>query len=490
MINVTSIEINKPGFNVTWHQWYEGLFAQVIPLNATCKGVKWTSSNTSVATVNSSTGKVYGVEEGEATIYATALDGTGVRASCRVNVVPPATSIRFPRTREFICKNETLTFSNILRPSGSVDNITWSSSDSSIASVNNGTITGHNVGTATITARALEVSASVLISVVEKKVVICKDNNNDFERQYNKIIFGTPGESDYKEWLCVDELLLEPLGVMENFGNSITDGSKDERMDRNCKNVYVTYNLENPLHTGLHQGEGIKTYSDDELKIIYAIDPYGMSAYVQSYAFITNDSTEDIVECKNTFFNRIFGRAPNIYKRNSIGNWYIDNSQSYDIDDVISESEFIFGAHMVYDAVTYQAFLNIVADCIDATIEFFIKNDTWKTVLNFVIAYPFRIYFTDTFFTWDNIESNFTSDMLSLEDCVLSRSLKWVDSIMSISGSFDDFLATFSDEPDYYKDALSLCSSSVDDTFKNYAIFFKFNDQETCSAYELLSGIE
>ena len=56
----------------------------VLPANATDKSVAWSSSNTSVATVNSS-GLVTGVSVGSATITATTNDG-GLTASCAVTV--------------------------------------------------------------------------------------------------------------------------------------------------------------------------------------------------------------------------------------------------------------------------------------------------------------------------------------------------------------------------------------------------------------------
>ena len=55
------------------------------PSDATVKGVNWSSSNTSVATVTN--GKVKGVSEGTATITATSVDG-GYTATCTVNVIP------------------------------------------------------------------------------------------------------------------------------------------------------------------------------------------------------------------------------------------------------------------------------------------------------------------------------------------------------------------------------------------------------------------
>ena len=61
----------------------------MLPANATDQTVTW-SSSTANATVNASTGVVTAVAAGEATITATANDGSGVYATCTVTVLVPA----------------------------------------------------------------------------------------------------------------------------------------------------------------------------------------------------------------------------------------------------------------------------------------------------------------------------------------------------------------------------------------------------------------
>ena len=61
--------------------------ATVLPENATIKDLIWESSDTSVLTV-SGDGEVTGVAPGQATVTATAADGCGASAFCRVTVLP------------------------------------------------------------------------------------------------------------------------------------------------------------------------------------------------------------------------------------------------------------------------------------------------------------------------------------------------------------------------------------------------------------------
>lgn len=84
-VSVSSISLNKTSLTVYPAGTYT-LKATVSPSNATDKAVKWTSSDTTAATV-SSTGVVKGIKEGKtATITCTAADGSGKKATCKVTV--------------------------------------------------------------------------------------------------------------------------------------------------------------------------------------------------------------------------------------------------------------------------------------------------------------------------------------------------------------------------------------------------------------------
>ena len=63
----------------------------LIPYNATNKTLNWQSSNTTVATVDPSTGIVTGLTSGTVTITATTTDGGNKSATCTVNVIDPYT---------------------------------------------------------------------------------------------------------------------------------------------------------------------------------------------------------------------------------------------------------------------------------------------------------------------------------------------------------------------------------------------------------------
>ena len=85
------------------------------------------------------------------------------------------TSVSLNKTSAEIYLNNSTGFSvsATVSPSNATNkNITWSSSNSNIASVNNGYITAHNPGTATITVKTVDGNKQSSINVVVKKKVI------------------------------------------------------------------------------------------------------------------------------------------------------------------------------------------------------------------------------------------------------------------------------------------------------------------------------
>lgn len=90
---VSSISLNKTSANLLIGGTVTLSVSSVSPSDAVDKTVTWSSSNTSVATVNATTGVVTAVAEGTATITATAHDGSGTTATCSVTVYPAGTIV-------------------------------------------------------------------------------------------------------------------------------------------------------------------------------------------------------------------------------------------------------------------------------------------------------------------------------------------------------------------------------------------------------------
>ncbi len=127
----------------------------ISPANASNRGVNWSSSNTSVATVNSS-GNVTATGVGICNITATAQDGSGVTGSAQLTVVStlvPVSGVTISENAVQIEESYIITLAAFVAPANASNKgVTWSSSNTSVATVNDsGMITTKGRGTTIIT---------------------------------------------------------------------------------------------------------------------------------------------------------------------------------------------------------------------------------------------------------------------------------------------------------------------------------------------------
>ena len=150
IIHVTAVTLNKISTTLAVGDT-ETLIATISPQNATDKSVTWSSNNESVAIVNEN-GTITAVGVGNATITVTTNDG-GLTATCVVTVNSVhITSITLNKTSLTLGISQTETLIATVLPENATDKtVTWTSSDTSVATVSNGTITAVGFGATTIT---------------------------------------------------------------------------------------------------------------------------------------------------------------------------------------------------------------------------------------------------------------------------------------------------------------------------------------------------
>ena len=174
-ITVTTVDQSKTAVcEVTVSQWVTGLtldkssvtlnegqttsvsVTNVAPASAVDKTYTWSSSDTSVATVDPDSGLITAVSKGTADIIATAKDGSGAFAKCTLVVNKLVSSIAFTPASYSVYNGKTVALSaTVLPETASNKNLSWQSSNTAIATVSaTGVVTGLTKGTVTITATA------------------------------------------------------------------------------------------------------------------------------------------------------------------------------------------------------------------------------------------------------------------------------------------------------------------------------------------------
>lgn len=174
VVKVTGITIS--GNNAIKVGETSQLSAIVEPSNADAQHVSWASNHTEIATI-SDDGLVKAVAEGITTITATAKDGSGVTGTYEINVstnVIDVQSVTLSQTTlDLKVGDSSVTLTATVAPDNATSkDITWTSDNTSVATVANGTVTAVGAGTATITASAGGKIATCTVEVTRNPVLV------------------------------------------------------------------------------------------------------------------------------------------------------------------------------------------------------------------------------------------------------------------------------------------------------------------------------
>ncbi len=167
-IPVTSLSLDQDDVILTEGESIT-LKLTVEPKNTTDHNYTWTSSDPSIASVDSS-GKVTAKKAGSTLI--TVMTENKKMAICDIEVKEKVTKITLDSKEKTTSVGEKVTFKATLEPAGSKAEVTWSSSDPSVATVSGGVVTAKKAGDVTITAKAGSLSATAKVKV---KIVTTSD---------------------------------------------------------------------------------------------------------------------------------------------------------------------------------------------------------------------------------------------------------------------------------------------------------------------------
>lgn len=191
-VSITQIAISPSSVRLAVGETFN-LEAQITPADATNKTINWSSTNSSVVTVDSY-GQLTAKGVGSATIIASSQDGTNISATCNIEVFEPSvpiSSITIVPVDITGKVGETYQLTATITPeNASEKTLVWSSDNSTVASVeSDGLISLHTKGNAVIKATASDGSGiSATCAVVVEEGAGINDieiDGNQFVRIYN-----------------------------------------------------------------------------------------------------------------------------------------------------------------------------------------------------------------------------------------------------------------------------------------------------------------
>ena len=186
VIPVESVSINETSIEITLDGMYQ-LVATVLPEDATDKTVTWITTDENIATVNN--GVVTAVSEGTAIIYASA--GDMISDGCTVTVsenIVHVESVQFVDKILSLNVGETKELEIEILPENATDkSVSYSSSDETVASIENNTVTALKEGTIVITVTTIDggltdsCALTVIKPIIQVESVTLNQNTLDLE---------------------------------------------------------------------------------------------------------------------------------------------------------------------------------------------------------------------------------------------------------------------------------------------------------------------
>ena len=160
-VKVTNLKISES--KLTLNVGNTKKLSVVSELNNKTRTVKWTTSNSKVATIDSD-GNVKGIKAGSATITGTV---SGIKLTCKVTVSNvKVKSVKLSNTTLTLQEGKSETLKATIEPFNATEQgITWSTSNKKVATVDNGKVTAKGTGTATITVKTKDGSKKATCKV-------------------------------------------------------------------------------------------------------------------------------------------------------------------------------------------------------------------------------------------------------------------------------------------------------------------------------------
>ena len=330
MSYVNSVTVYPSSVTITKGKWYYGAYASIASDCPECAEVEWYSNKPEIASVNKTTGYIYGVSTGTTRIYAEATDGSGKKDYITVTVTAPVsvTGVSVCPTSKTMDVGCTDYLYETIYPSNATNQtVTWCSSDDSVAEVNtySGKVTAKKAGIATITACTVDGGYSASCTVTVKELVIIQKDGN-----YSNVIF-----NDGKIWKC-----------NQYYYDDVLDSNEPVDNQRSIHNYSVDF-------------------TEKQLGFLFRIDPNGVIYYVKNKNLGSDKSPTDYLIYRDDIFREIYGRSPKYFTYENSQLYYHTGVNKENRYSVYSEAELIFG---MLPRWTWQDVAKIFGDVVKAVI--------------------------------------------------------------------------------------------------------------------------
>lgn len=161
MSYVNSVTVYPSSVTIAKGKWYYETYASISSDCPECAEVEWYSNSPSIASVNKTTGYIYGVNTGTTRVYAKANDGSGKKDYITVTVTAPisVTGVSvYPASKTMNVEDEDYLCETVYPSNATNKTVTWHSSDDSVVEVNtySGKLIAKKAGIATITATTVD----------------------------------------------------------------------------------------------------------------------------------------------------------------------------------------------------------------------------------------------------------------------------------------------------------------------------------------------
>ncbi len=265
-VAVTGIALDKGTLTITAGSTAP-LVVSVLPENATNKGVVWISSNESVATVDG--GIVTAKKEGNAIISVVSLDGEKV-AYCMVTVNPNPNAVSYVSLDKYyltLSAGQSAELTATVYPSTATNKkVTWSSSNTDVATVVNGTVIGVAKGTATITVTTEEGGETDTCSVtVTPATWIEAEGFTRTGDTYKKTVSNATATEAFGTELAVSQAASYQIFTDEKCETALTETTVSLAAGNNTYYVKVTCGGDSKVYTFIVRRKPLYTVTFDSL---------------------------------------------------------------------------------------------------------------------------------------------------------------------------------------------------------------------------------